>query len=257
MTDQIKTRWRKGLFYFCALAFLFVVGTRAFETPDGYSLFYGFARILGIGPGIPFLGGTLHIYNLLLIIAAIICAIRLWQNWRGGYNTQFNGINPWLLRLPVFIGIIVLMASNMFLTPSVTDRAYAAVMSRRPGIESISVQNAHLRIAPYQGDMIFTYTFALTNFGHEHQEFFVKISYYRAGYAGLSVRRHETLILDDEGQPKLFHIWPRTSILTFAGHFSANYEQSFNMWDFSLVLIDIDGNEFIPRPVVRHVHMRR
>jgi len=251
-TEQIKSNWRKGFWYFCLLMFCIIL---SFTTPDGFSLFVGLLRILGINLRLNIGGGTLILEGLPMLVLFILSIVGMRKYWKN-YNKQFDDkLNPFFCRVPHFMAVALFLMSNAVWSPSLIDRAYFAAMSRKDGIEAVSVSNfpsaATLGIHDFHNiydEKTYIYNFHLINHSNEFLEFYIKLLY----------QGNKTMILDGFGEPRLFSIRPNSPAV-IAGEFGKHAPTShplgsvrlaYDEFGFTIKLIS-ETSEYIPRPLVR------
>jgi len=196
-----------GFAFFLGLAACVVV---LFTAPDGETLFHHLLGVFGIAPGIPFgATGRLYIFMLVPLVGVVFCFVKMCEYW-GDLRTL---LSPLLL-----IVIIVVWLATSAIQPSVIDRVYFSVISRRNDVRAVTVTAQDSLNFEYRGNYrrIF-YDFQLNNHSEESLSFNVKLAL--DNWNGLE----EILVADESGEPKIFTLPPR-SMRTFVGEFSTGLD---------------------------------
>ncbi len=212
--DQDRHEYKKGLLYFCCLAFCFCA---FFTTPDGDTLFYKLIGLFGISPGISVgVGSTLYIYMLLPLIGGIISIKRIFKYW-WHYGQRFASYNFFLRKAPFFVFALgFLLSANL-------DNIFYAAIGQKSGLQSVVSYDTKKNELNYKfEDNSITYSYDLTfrNLSEDMISFEVKL---------IDDSNHvrnplpEILIKDDYGQAKTFTLHPK-EFITFDGEVTETIE---------------------------------
>ena len=250
--EQTKKEWRIGFAYFCGLVAALYFGLTTM--PNGQTLLNGFLGIFGLGGGLTWGNATFEPMPFIVLGLIVFCSIRCWRLWRGYFERYYHSIRRPLYFLPMIIGFVAILLSNMFITPSFIDRLYFSAMSNREGVHAVSVgESINVRYAVTNlRTQTFSYEFTLYNHGSDYVQFYVIYEYRDNPNPRNELQRG--MILNEEGQAKLFELAP-TSWMPFVGEFVVESPEvivhmSAGLWVTDLILV-VDGDEYKPSPLVR------
>jgi len=261
MDDAIKKDWRNGFISFCLIGLGMML---AQNLPTGETLLNAFLGIFGLTSQWVRGGSTTYIGNIVIFIGIIVCIVYAVRFWRG-YGVRFAALPQILRKLPLLVALFVIIMGNFIgtMTPSPIDRIYFWHMSRQSGIEAFTFAvHQPLTITTRDGVATYRYSFWLTNHGHDAPEIHIYLIYDTWIFDGNTHRRttSQTRILWQDGSYVYWAGYLPRSDRIISGDFPMAADDnigSASISDFSVLIVDEDGNQFAPPVLIRQPHFIR